>query len=159
MMHIHDKEVNKRAECNLLNNIINPTIYNKNLNIHYSPILYECINTMHGKEKFNNFRIILNSVCSSTIVMGRLVEKLNPEKDAVMHRHTPVVNSTTNIEVEVDFNLPALSVTNIMMWKCHVEDSVKSRYDMILGQDILTELELNLKLSEHVIEADDGPLK
>ena len=28
---------------------------------------------------------------------------------------------------------------------------------MILGRDILTELGLNLKFSEHVIEADDGP--
>ena len=30
---------------------------------------------------------------------------------------------------------------------------------MILGRDILTELGLNLKLSENVIEADDGPFK
>ena len=28
---------------------------------------------------------------------------------------------------------------------------------MILGQDLLTEFGLNLKFSEHVIEADDGP--
>ena len=30
---------------------------------------------------------------------------------------------------------------------------------MILGRDILIELELNLKLSEHFIEADDGDFK
>ena len=30
---------------------------------------------------------------------------------------------------------------------------------MILGPDILTELGLNLKFSEHVIEADDGNFK
>ena len=30
---------------------------------------------------------------------------------------------------------------------------------MILGRDLLTELGLNLKLSEHVIKLDDGPLK
>ena len=38
-------------------------------------------------------------------------------------------------------------------------ESAKSRYDMILGRDKLTELGLNLKLSEHVIKLDDGPLK
>ena len=38
-------------------------------------------------------------------------------------------------------------------------DSTKYRYDMILGIDLSTELWLNLKLSEHVIKADDGPLK
>ena len=29
----------------------------------------------------------------------------------------------------------------------------------IFGRDILTLLSLNLKISEHVIKADDGPLK
>ena len=45
--------------------------------------------------------------------------------------------------------------------KCnfHADDSAKGRYDMILGRDLLTELGLNLKFSEHVIEADDGPFK
>ena len=43
-----------------------------------------------------------------------------------------------------------------MTWKCHVDDSTKGRYDMILGQYLLTELGLNLKFSDHAIEADDG---
>ena len=30
---------------------------------------------------------------------------------------------------------------------------------MILGRDLLTSLGLNLKLSDHIIEADDGPFK
>ena len=37
-----------------------------------------------------------------------------------------------------------------------MDDSAKDIYDMIVGQDLLTELGLNLKSSEHVIEADDG---
>ena len=43
-----------------------------------------------------------------------------------------------------------------MTWNYHVDESSKGRYDMILVQDILTELGLNLKFSEHVVEADDG---
>ena len=45
------------------------------------------------------------------------------------------------------------------MWKCHVNDSAKVAYDMILGRDILTTLWLNLELSDHVIESYDGPSK
>ena len=45
------------------------------------------------------------------------------------------------------------------MWKCHVVDSAKDRYDLILGRDLLSELGLNFKFSEHVIEAYDGPFK
>ena len=52
--------------------------------------------------------------------------------------------------------MPALSATNVMTWDCHVDESTKGGYNMILGRDILTELGLNLKFSEHVIEADYG---
>ena len=43
-----------------------------------------------------------------------------------------------------------------MTRKWHVDDSANGRYDMILGRDILPELRLNLKFSEHVIKADEG---
>ena len=53
--------------------------------------------------------------------------------------------------------LPKLRATNVVACKCHLDDSPKGRYDMLLGQDMLTELVLNLEFSEHVIEADYGP--
>ena len=56
MTRIHDKEVNKIAECDLLNDIINPPKLTKLLNSHYSPILHGCMNTRGGKERFKNFR-------------------------------------------------------------------------------------------------------
>ena len=46
-----------------------------------------------------------------------------------------------------------------MTWKCHVDYSSKGIYNMILGIDILTELRLNLKFYDHVIEAYYGPFK
>ena len=79
MMCIHNKEVNKRSECNLLHDRINPPKRAKTLNNHYSPIINRFMNTRNGREKFNNFRILLDSGCSSMILMGRLVEKLHPE--------------------------------------------------------------------------------
>ena len=81
---MHDNEVKNIAEYNLLHDIINPPKRAKNINSHYSHILYVCMNTRKGRAKFKNFRIILYSGCSPTIVMIRLVEKLYPEKDAVM---------------------------------------------------------------------------
>ena len=70
-----------------------------------------------------------------------------------------LTNITTNLKVRVDFTPPELSAINVVTWKCHVDDSDEVRYDMILGQDLLTELVLNLKLSDQVIEADDGTFK
>ena len=84
-----------------------------------------------------NFRILLDSECSSTIVIAILVEKIKPEKYAVMQCHTQAVNITTNLKVKVDFTLPAHSATNDVTCKFHVDGSDKGRYDMILGRDLL----------------------
>ena len=69
--------------------------------------------------------------------------------------HKQAGNITTNIKVKIYFTLPALSATNFVTWRWHVDDSAKVRYDMILGWDQLPELGLNLKFYEHVIEVDD----
>ena len=42
---IHENEVNKIGECNILHYIINPSKRTKNLNIQYYPILHGCMNT------------------------------------------------------------------------------------------------------------------
>ena len=65
-------------------------------------------------------------------------------------------NITTNQKVKVNFTLHAFSATKTMMWNCHMYDSAKMKYNIILGKDLLTSLGLNLKLSEHDIEAGDG---
>ena len=47
-------------------------------------------------------------------------------------------NITTNPKARVDFTLSAFSATNVVTWNCHVDDSAKGRYNIILGSDILT---------------------
>ena len=55
MNNMHDNKVNNTAECNLLYGILNSSKLTKNINIHCSPILCECINTPRVKAEFNNF--------------------------------------------------------------------------------------------------------
>ena len=73
MTCIHNKEVNKIAEYNLLYDMINPPKRTKNINIHYYPIIHGYMNTIHGREKFRNFLILLDSGFNYTIVLVRLV--------------------------------------------------------------------------------------
>ena len=96
------------------------------------------MNTRKGRDKFKNFCIILDIGYSSTVVMGRIIEKLHPEKDAPMQLNTQTGNITTNLKVKVDFTLPALSKTNFVTWNFHTDDCAKGRYDIILGRYILT---------------------
>ena len=93
--------------------------------------MHGCINIRKGTVKFKKFLILLDSGCSSTIAMRRLVEKLSLEKDALMQWHTQAGNITTNLKVKLDFTLPALIATNVLTWKCHVDESAKGIYDMI----------------------------
>ena len=88
MIHINAKEVNKIAKFNLLHDIINPSKRTKNLNNHYSHIIHGCMNNRQDRAKFKDLQIILDSGCSSMILIGRLFEKLHPEQDDVMQRHT-----------------------------------------------------------------------
>ena len=94
------------------------------------------MNTGKCRVKFKNSCILLESGRSSMIVMVRLVKKLFPEKYYMMQWHTQAGNITTNLRVKVDFTLTVLSAMNIVTCKCHVDNSAKGRYNMILGQNI-----------------------
>ena len=62
---------------------------------------------------------------------------MSTEKNAPMQWHTQAGIITTNLKVQVDFTLPKPSMTDITTWKCHVDDSAKGRYNMILGRYLL----------------------
>ena len=66
---------------------------------------------------------------------------------------------TSDMNVKRYFTSPELSMTKIMMWNFHVDNSATGRYDMILGRYLLTALVLNLKFSWSLIEAGGGTLK
>ena len=68
------KKVNKLAELNLLHDILNYHKQTNNLNSHYYPIIQWCMNICKGKEKFNEFRILLDSWCISTVIMGGIIK-------------------------------------------------------------------------------------
>ena len=52
---IHENEVNKTSEWNLLHGILNPSKITKNRNSHYYPIIYGFMNTRKVTEIFKNF--------------------------------------------------------------------------------------------------------
>ena len=76
MIHIHDKEVNKISEFNLIHDMINPPKRAKIINSPYPPILHGCMNTRNGIEKFKNFQTLLDIGFSYIILMVRIVENL-----------------------------------------------------------------------------------
>ena len=81
MDFIHGNKLNKLAGFNLLHDILNPPTCTKILNIHYFPTLQGYMDTQKGKAKFKNFRVLLNCGCIYTILMGRIIQKLNHKEN------------------------------------------------------------------------------
>ena len=46
-----------------------------------------------------------------------------------------------------------------MTWNCHVGESAKRRYYVILGRYLLTVIVSHIKVSDNAIKSDYGPLK
>ena len=125
MTRIQNNEVKNIDEYNLLYDTINPPKRAKSLNSPYSPILHGCMNTRKWKVEFKNFRIILDSGCSPTIVIGRLVKRKGLEKYAPMQWHTQAGNITTNLMDKFYFTLTALSATDVATYNCHMDESAR----------------------------------
>ena len=65
----------------------------------------------------------------------------------------------TSKKANVDFCLPEFSVTKIVTWKCHVDESTNSSYNMILGRDLLATLGLAIRFYKNVMHGGEGPYK
>ena len=77
--------------------------------------------------------------------MGKLTEKHKPKHSTETTWENQAGKFTTSKKVNVEFCLPEFGATKIVTWKCHVSKSANSRYDMILGRDLLTALGFDLK--------------
>ena len=110
MTCIHENEV-KKTECNLIQDLLNPYKRNNILNSHHYRILHGCMNTRKGRSRFNNYCILLDSRCSSMIVIRGLKTKVNPIRDTVIQCHMTAGNITTNVKVKI--YLPHLELS----WK------------------------------------------
>ena len=86
-------------------------------------------------------------------------KKLTPKNDTLIQWHTKAGSVNTNIRVKIHFTLTKLSATKIVTCNCYVDHSAKEKYKMILGRYLWTALGLNLRLSDHVIEANGGNFK
>ena len=58
--------------------------------------------------------------------------------------------------MNVYFFLTEFSVTKIVSWKCHVDNSINSGYNVILGRDLLTSLVLDLNFSKNIVTGGEG---
>ena len=88
--------------------------------------------------------------------MGKLTEKLKPKSSTETTWETQAEKFRTSKKLNVEFLLHEFGATKIFTWKCYVAKLTNSRYNMILGRDLLTALGLDIKFSENIILGGDG---
>ena len=122
-----DIDNSTKNECDVLPIFLNPTKRAKSKTSNYSPILQGCMNTLSGKAKFIKFRIILDRVSSSTVVMGKLTSKPKQKETEETMWETQARKFKNSKKVNVYFCLPEVSVKNIVIWNFHVDEFNTSR--------------------------------
>ena len=85
---------------------MNPSKRAKNTNSRCYTILHGCMNTRRGRAKYIYIWVLLDSGCSSMIVMRRLMPRLKKTKDDIMQWQGQAGNLLTNLKVKTYFILP-----------------------------------------------------
>ena len=100
-------------------------------------------------------RILLDSGASASIINSSYVLRNELQKNNDTHEWTTMAGTfkTTRL-AEIKLKLPELSDTAEINIKCHVTKQ-KSKYDLILGREILRELGITLNFNNNTINWSD----
>ena len=100
-------------------------------------------------------RILLDSGASASIINSSYVLRKELQKNNDTHEWTTMAGTfkTTRL-AEIKIKLPELSDTAEINAKCHVTKQ-KSKYDLILGREILRELGIALDFNNNTINWND----
>ena len=127
---------------------------------HLTPVLYGTVSVRKGTDDQQLIKILCDSGTSSTIVSGEFVKKLRMKKREKNTWNTKGGNFTTSHTAKVQITLPELDSNKIVTWNCHADlTDGNSRYDMIIGRDLLSELKFILDFGNNKINCKEGPYK
>src|SRR5688500_18776609 len=119
---------------------------------------------LHSKK--NSFRlkhqkrvkILSDTGCGATLIHHSLVGKLPLQTDRPSNWSTKAGSFRTTKTCKLNFTLPAFHEHKNISWTAFVDETDKlfSRYDMIIGKDLLDELGMNFLFSTNLMEWDNA---
>ena len=102
------------------------------------------------KNKYENLRVLLDSGCSHSLILSKFCKIKNKNKK-VRKYSTGSGTLTTTHEAEVQFTLSEFSTSKIITSKFStIEDDVVG-YDMVIGRDLMTTLNMDLLFSKKLV--------
>jgi hypothetical protein len=127
---------------------------------HVVPVLIGNLQKSLGKPKYEPIRVLLDSGTTGTIILHKYVQKLRTKQSQKPTLwKTKGGNFTTAQECKILFQLPELDRSKVIEWNVHVDTTVSphmSKYDMIMGTDLLKALGIGLDFSTCMVTWDNA---
>ena len=103
---------------------------------------------LHSKGKsmkvkhMKRIRILFDTGCGATLINHSMVTKLRQKQEKPCNWNTKAGSFQTSKTCKIKFTLPAFHKHRNISWKAFVDetDTLSSRYDMIIGRNLLEEL-------------------
>ena len=119
---------------------------------------------LHSKK--NSFKLkhqkrvksLLDTGCGATLIHHSLLGKLPLQTDRPSNRSTKAGHFRTTKTCKINFALLAFHEHRNISWTAFVDetDKLSSRYDMIIGRDLLDELGMNFLFLSSLMEWDNA---
>jgi hypothetical protein len=103
-------------------------------------------------------RILFDTGCGGTLINQKLVKHLKTSEVKGTTWQTKAGQFATNRKCRVTFTLPEFHKGRDITWTSYVDESndTHSRYDMIIGRDLLDELGMDFMFSQNIMAWDNG---
>lgn len=122
------------------------------------PIVFIRFNTRLGKAKPITLKALLDSGASATLVASKHTKNLRQKKsDKKTVWTTPAGELETTYKTRAQFTIPELHDNRLIEWNVHVAKNLGA-YDMIIGRDIMKDLEIDLLFSSQTITWDSAQI-
>jgi hypothetical protein len=126
---------------------------------HLSTITLGYLHSRKGSSKTKHqkrLKILFDTGCSATLISHKLISKLKTKETKASVWKTKAGSFKTTKTCKIKFTLPAFHEHRDITWRAYVDESTSSlsRYDMIIGRDLLQELGINFLFSQELMEWD-----
>jgi hypothetical protein len=110
--------------------------------------------TKHQKR----LKILFDTGCGATLIHHSLVRRLKQKDDKPSNWSTKAGSFKTTKTCKVHFTLPAFHEKRNISWTAYVDntDKLTSRYDMIIGRDLISELGMTFRFDTLMMEWDNA---
>ena len=119
---------------------------------HVTPVLVVRLRTSLGSPKPVELRALLDSGSSTSLLEERFAKKLRVKRDAPTEWATAAGTFRTDKRATCQFMLPQLSDTMVVESNIRLAQKISPRYDMIIGRDLLRELQIKLNFESDTID-------